>query len=284
MRRLRRQAVALPLPFLARILTRIPYRILRPFAIVFIAWPAWLTHRSKATKHLNTAFGSNMSRTRRRQITRRVAANIADLVTENLHIQRLGAGVFDNHMDDEEAGETLRRMEAASQSGLLGVTALESHLRKVRQRTGLETIYEDEPAKRVLRCLRNRQIVGTAPDRDMKNGAGIFVDFFGRPAFTSIGPARLSLASGAPIFTSFCLRSPAGFRILMNEPHYPDPDRPRREEIVRLTRAWAGEVEDVIRAFPEQWAWFHDRWRTRPEKLEAQNRRVRSSSVDGLSA
>lgn len=297
--------VALPLPMLVRILKRIPRPLLRPFSLLLVSGPAWLAHHHKANKHLDTAFGPDMTPARKRQITRRVAGNLSDFLGESLRIQRCGTDTFDDCTDDAEAREILKRMEAESPTGLLGVTAhignwelmahwcnrnsavgtggllakrllnpaLETHLRNFRERSGLATIYEDEPAKKALRCLRNRQIVGTAPDRDMKRGAGIFVDFFGRPSYTSIGPARLSIASGAPIFTSFCLRTPSGFKVLMNEPHYPDASRPRDEEIIRLTRAWAGEVEAVIKDHPEQWAWFHDRWKTRPEKLEAQGRR-----------
>ena len=32
-----------------------------------------------------------------------------------------------------------------------------------------------------------------------------------------------------------------------------------------MTQAIASEVEQVIRAHPEQWLWAHNRWRRRPD-------------------
>ncbi|MDH3238185.1 MAG: hypothetical protein OEM47_06645 [Deltaproteobacteria bacterium] len=43
-----------------------------------------------------------------------------------------------------------------------------------------------------------------------------------------------------------------------------DPEAPREEEVVRLTRRCNEELEKAIREDPAQWLWFHRRWKTRP--------------------
>jgi KDO2-lipid IV(A) lauroyltransferase len=105
------------------------------------------------------------------------------------------------------------------------------------------------------------------PDQDIEEVGGVFVDFFGRPAYTPIGPARLALATGAPIVVTFSKRVGDQFEAVVNDLIEPDRRAPREEEIVRLTRAWSAQMEAFIAAHPEQWIWFHDRWQTTPQDV-----------------
>jgi KDO2-lipid IV(A) lauroyltransferase len=36
----------------------------------------------------------------------------------------------------------------------------------------------------------------------------------------------------------------------------------RDADNVENTQRWSDTVEDIVRRYPEQWAWFHKRWRT----------------------
>jgi KDO2-lipid IV(A) lauroyltransferase len=143
----------------------------------------------------------------------------------------------------------------------------------VRRRLGIESIYPDDPPGKAIHLLRDKKIIGLLPDQDVFGAEGVFVDFMGRPAYTPLGPARLAWAARVPIYVAFCKRDDDGrFTIVANDPIFPDRSRPKAEELARLTQLWSRHVESFIMDHPEQWAWLHNRWKTTPEKLEAQGR------------
>ena len=79
-------------------------------------------------------------------------------------------------------------------------------------------------------------------------------------------------SSDLPIVVGAVFRQGDRYRVQINDPIYPDRSRPKKEEVLRLTVEWSRQLEEMIAAHPEQWFWFHDRWKTTPELLEAKNR------------
>ena len=75
-------------------------------------------------------------------------------------------------------------------------------------------------------------------------------------------PERISHVERLREPGGFFVRDGARFRIVAGEPIFPDLRQPKEQEVARLTRAWSKQVEDIVRQFPEQWPWFHDRWKT----------------------
>ena len=146
-----------------------------------------------------------------------------------------------------------------------------------RELGGVEVMDRDDPPRRMLRHLARPGVLGILPDQDVDVLAGEFLEFFGRRAYTSTGPAALSLASGAPMVPGFLLRGKEGFQVRFLEPIRPRKGTPKKEEILRLTRAWSAAVEETIRAYPDQWAWFHERWASTPEVVERKRRRYLES-------
>ncbi|MDH3224235.1 MAG: lysophospholipid acyltransferase family protein, partial [Gemmatimonadota bacterium] len=107
--------------------------------------------------------------------------------------------------------------------------------------------------------------VGILGDQDARK-AGIFVDFFGRPASTARGPAVLSLRAGAPLVLAVAIREEGA------KPRYSvyfEPlDQPRTgnldRDVATLTQAYTHRLEAFIRRYPEQYFWLHRRWKTPP--------------------
>ncbi|MBI4971785.1 MAG: lysophospholipid acyltransferase family protein [Candidatus Omnitrophica bacterium] len=129
---------------------------------------------------------------------------------------------------------------------------------------GVETYYREDSPKAVLRALKGNQILGIVADQDVDSIDGIFVPFFDHPAYTPVGPAVLSLATGAPIVPGFMIRQPDdSYQMILDEPIFPNPDAPRSDEIERITRLWNAAIEKYIRLYPEQWVWMHRRWKTK---------------------
>ena len=141
----------------------------------------------------------------------------------------------------------------------------------LRSAVGVRTIYQDEAARQVHKHLRMGGIIGLLPDQDRDHTRGIFVDFFGKPAHTSVAPVKFSMASGAPILPAFMVRMPGNrYKLLLGNLIRPKIEAGDRAASIRkYTEAWMKDFEAVIRRYPEQWGWMHDRWKTRPEEVAA---------------
>jgi KDO2-lipid IV(A) lauroyltransferase len=139
----------------------------------------------------------------------------------------------------------------------------------LRKSALVTTIYRDESPRKILTELKENHIVGISADQDIDSLEGLFVPFFGEPAWTPIGPAKMALASGTPIVPAFMLHEGSGYRLFVEEPIWPTQEGSKEERLRRMTEAWSQVVERYIRQYPNQWVWMHNRWKTKP-KLETE--------------
>jgi len=118
-------------------------------------------------------------------------------------------------------------------------------------------------------------MVGIVPDQDIDRVAGVFVDFFGRPAFTPVGPVSMALLADVPVFVAFMNWTGEVYRLHLEGPL--DFDRSLRPSraVLAGTHAWTRAFEAAIRRSPGEWWWFHPRWKTTPGSLAAKNDRRR---------
>lgn len=115
------------------------------------------------------------------------------------------------------------------------------------------------------RALRAGKSLGLLPDQSTKHG--LSTEFFGRPALTTPVPAMLAISYDRPLVVVACCRRPDGrFEGHVSEPIRPGKYESERDEIRRLTRAMNRGMEDVIRRWPDQYLWMHNRWKTYPDK------------------
>jgi Kdo2-lipid IVA lauroyltransferase/acyltransferase len=138
----------------------------------------------------------------------------------------------------------------------------ERFLNGVRKRNGVRILYRDAPAKDILNILKNNDFVGIMPDQDMDSVSGVFVDFFGEKAYTPNGPAILNFLTGSPVIPCFIVRKLFGHEIVIKGALDLNNDGERGKIVAENTQRYTGSIEDIIRQFPSQWVWFHDRWKT----------------------
>jgi len=92
------------------------------------------------------------------------------------------------------------------------------------------------------------------------------VDFFGIPACTASGLARIALRTDAAVVPGFTIWDPAlgKYRLRFD----PAVELVRTGELVAdikaNTQKFTKIIEDYVRKYPEQWLWVHRRWKTRP--------------------
>ena len=132
-----------------------------------------------------------------------------------------------------------------------------------RERLGMGLIERSRAPRLALRALRAGRVVAFVADQDARR-AGFFVPFFGRPASTHRGPAVLALRAGAPLFFASVYRGPDGRYYGRTEEVLVERDGPADEVAYRLTAAFTARLEAAIQRAPEQYFWFHRRWKTRP--------------------
>ena len=136
---------------------------------------------------------------------------------------------------------------------------------RYREKAGYSTIDRDTGVRQALRCLRNNNLLGIVADVDTSVN-GVFVDFFGRPAYTPYSPIAFALKTGAAILPSFIVRQPDGTHQAIIEPPLTlDRCDDKEKELVINTQKYTKIIESYIRKNPEQWIWMHQRWKTRPE-------------------
>ena len=139
----------------------------------------------------------------------------------------------------------------------------ERRLQELRDRAGVGTIGTDD-VRRIFTELRANRWVAMLADQDARRN-GVFVPFFGTPASTPAGPARLALRTGAPIVTGLVVRRPDGrFAGRVNPPlALPPPGTP--DPVRALTATHVAWLEQEVRARPDHWFWLHRRWKTQPQ-------------------
>jgi len=144
-------------------------------------------------------------------------------------------------------------------------------IHRLHARMGYRVFYREEGPWRLVRYLQTGGILGMLPDLEMDKFPGIFIPFLGRNAYTTTGPASLSLLTGCPILPVFLIHIPEkGYSLEFGEPIEPRPHldkKGKKEELYRMTQAWSDSVERIILSHPEQWAWFRPRGITTPERL-----------------
>ncbi|MBS1197579.1 MAG: lipid biosynthesis acyltransferase [Proteobacteria bacterium] len=115
----------------------------------------------------------------------------------------------------------------------------------------------------LIKALKKGQAIGLLPDQAPRVGEGIWLDFFGRPAYTMTLAARLTETGATTLFVwGERLPGGKGFRLRF---------RPPLQEFTGDTVARAHqinhEIEDLIRQKPEQYLWGYNRYK-RPAGAE----------------
>jgi KDO2-lipid IV(A) lauroyltransferase len=137
-----------------------------------------------------------------------------------------------------------------------------------RQRclSGNTPIDKNQSARAMLKILREGGTVGVLADVNTSLEEGVFVDFFGMPACSTTGLARLALRTDAAVVPGYVFwdenmrKYRLRFEPAVELARTGDEESDIRENTQRFMRV----VENYAREHPDQWLWVHRRWKTRP--------------------
>lgn len=137
----------------------------------------------------------------------------------------------------------------------------------LRENGGYEVHARGASPRLLLQRLKQNKIVAILPDQKSDD---VFVPFFGKLAGTVAGPAVLALKTGAPIVPMFCPRLPGGtYEVVICPEINTQPTGDAKADTQRIMAEINQAVEDMVRRYPDQWLWLHDRWRLPPQEHPA---------------
>ena len=141
---------------------------------------------------------------------------------------------------------------------------IDRHLIDQRKQWNLELTYTRRAIVQCLINLRNNKFAALLCDQDARD-SGVFVPFMNRPASTPVGAALLHLRSGAPLVFIYAVRTGLfQYHCEFKEITVPTDGSVSDENIRAVTAAFTAELEKAVRQYPEQYLWFHKRWKTQP--------------------
>ena len=143
-------------------------------------------------------------------------------------------------------------------------------LRAIREGYGIETIWRSDRTglKRLIQCLKERRVVAALIDQDTRVES-ILVPFFGTPAKTPVSLISLGMKANARFVTAFLFRTGwLRYKVFIQEISTYSSEQ-------EVLRAYHQHLEKLIRQYPDQWVWFHKRWRSLPDGTTLSSRQYR---------
>ena len=252
-------------------------------------------HRHLALQHLRIAF-PQASTAELVRILRASCRNLGRMAAEFCHLRDFESAALSDVVTITPKAEWDRAIERSKQSGVIVLTAhlgnwellahahgalghpvtlihrpmrnqlVDDAITAVRAHAGTRTIPKKSAAREAIRSLRRGGIVAIPSDQNQTTRYGVFVDVFGKQACTTPGVARLAGLTRSPVYPVFIVRDgESGRHRIEIQPEVEMVSTGDREaDIVTNTQRCSRIVEDMIRRYPEQWIWFHKRWKTKP--------------------
>jgi len=254
--------------------------------------------RRKALRNIELAYGDSMSDAERRRMARAVFRHAGEIAAEGAFLVTGRGEAILKNARLEGMDEVFRVLNSGH--GIIALTAhfgnwevqlplvkrhvecgvgaiardlsnpwLDRMAKRMRQMYNTEVFATRQSGRGYVQFLRKGGMLGVLGDIDTR-GDGMFAEFFGRPAWTQVGIARLARLGRARIMPLFVFRDQSNPDVHVAR-FYPPIDeiecQGEEEWVERVTQAFTSEIERVVRERPEHWMWMHNRWRRQPKAM-----------------
>lgn len=133
----------------------------------------------------------------------------------------------------------------------------------LRRSYPVDVMWREDPkvSYMILKLLKQNTSLALLVDQDADLGND-FIEFFGVKACTPSALIRFAMKHQKALYCTMIVREEKmKHRFICKEiPYLDDSDEEVRKVLVTYNRY----VEEAIRQYPEQWPWWHRRWRRRP--------------------
>lgn len=183
------------------------------------------------------------------------------------HNKGKGALMFSGHLGNWEISVQLNNIARLQVSGVyrkLDFAPAERYFHEKRESTGSRLYPLKGAVHAILRELGQGNCMALLIDQNAKRNQSVFIDFFGRKASANMGPAYLALLTGVPVIMYFFVRENGKYRleVLPELPVINTGDM--EKDLLVNTQNFNNALEGIIRRYPDQWFWIHNRWKTQP--------------------
>ncbi len=138
-------------------------------------------------------------------------------------------------------------------------TLLQSLLKHLREKYQIKTIWKKslKDTRQLLIESSKETIMAVLIDQDIK-AKGLNTNFFNLPCKTPTALIELGLKVNARIVSAFMFQEPNGnYQLYLNEIS-------SKHSTTEIINKYHQDLEALLLRYPEQWVWFHKRWRTIP--------------------
>jgi len=131
-----------------------------------------------------------------------------------------------------------------------------------RQMHGNRNIYKKNAIMQMIKVIKQNASLGLLIDQKAGHQNSVRTTFFGRNVMTTTSVAMLKLKYNPLLLSIFMTRDEDGrYKVIINDPIEYEPVGNKDEDIKNITQLCNDAVEDVVKAYPSQWFWMHNRWK-----------------------
>jgi len=257
----------------------------------------WLLKRRRELgfRNLTVAFGETLIDQEKEAILKTTFRNLGKSIVETLHFPKMSKEYLAEHVEiiglEHYLAAKAKGRGVLCLTGHVGNWEMSSHAQSAaghplsivvrpldniylnRKIEHLRTLHGNRllargqnGLKQILTELKANKMVGILMDQNTRRSKGIFVDFFGKPACTIPVIALVALRYHAPVISAFIIRTGFDTHRLIISPEIEmertnDTERDIAANTAKLNRI----LEEIIRQYPDQWFWVHNRWKTQPQ-------------------
>jgi Kdo2-lipid IVA lauroyltransferase/acyltransferase len=143
---------------------------------------------------------------------------------------------------------------------------LDRLIQRYRTLHGNHIVEKDDFVRGLLEAMKAGEEVGILMDTNMTPPQGVFVNFFGIPACTASGLARIALRTDAAVVPGFTIwdTERGKYRLRFDPALELIRTGDLETDIQANTQQFTSVIEGYVCNYPDQWLWVHRRWKTRP--------------------
>ena len=143
----------------------------------------------------------------------------------------------------------------------LDSSVMDKILRANRVQFDVELIDKDGGAKDILKALKARRIVGILVDQNTAPKDGIKVQFFGKDVLHTPAASVLAQKTNALIINAFIYQKGENLNEICFEEPIDINAFDREDAVQKATQMQCNACEEMVRARPEEYFWFHQRFK-----------------------
>ena len=143
----------------------------------------------------------------------------------------------------------------------LDSSVMDKILRANRAQFDVELIDKDGGAKDILKALKARRIVGILVDQNTAPKDGIKVQFFGKDVLHTPAASVLAQKTNALIINAFIYQKDENLSEICFEEPIDISTFDKEDAVQKATQMQCSACEEMVRARPEEYFWFHQRFK-----------------------